>query len=139
MAGEDKAGVTSKTDDSKQVIDEGPHDRIFTIGEAAAFFDQTTTWLRWREGQGLFNRSDGTVPGSRLDQNKQGGGDRVYTLAEIEEMADGLLRWGALDSANHRRVMKRIRAHEAADKAFRAKIETRRVPKLPGRSTKVPA
>jgi hypothetical protein len=134
VAGEDKA-VTNDVDEQ---VEDPQEERIFTIGEAAAFFDQTTTWLRWREGQGLFDRSDGTVPGSRLHQNKQGGGDRVYELADIEEMADGLLRWGALDSANHRRVMKRIRASEAADKAFEAKIETRRVPKLPHRED-VPA
>lgn len=86
-------------------------DREFTIGQVAnLFFDRTTQWLRWMEREGRIADRKGETIGSRRPNSKLGGGDRVYSLADVEAIANTLEKAGYLDRVNRRKVEKRIEA-----------------------------
>jgi len=88
-------------------------ERLFSIGEAAKFFDKDTQWLRWRERDGKFTRIDGTsIAVDRKSSNKLGGGDRRYTLSDIREIAHSLRRHELLDNDELKRVLARVDAFE---------------------------
>ncbi len=58
-------------------------ERLFSIGQAAHFFDQSAQWLRWKERDKELVRSDGSViEAERKISNKMGGGDRRYTTSD---------------------------------------------------------
>lgn len=86
-------------------------EREFTIGQVAGlFFDRNTQWLRYMEKQGRITDRTGRSIGDRRPNAKLGGGDRVYTLKDVEEVADALQRQGYLDAVNRTRVRKRVEA-----------------------------
>lgn len=86
-------------------------EREFTIGQVAGlFFDRNTQWLRYMEKQGRITDKKGNAIGDRRPNAKLGGGDRVYTLKDVEEVADALQRQGYLDAVNRTRVRKRVEA-----------------------------
>lgn len=81
---------------------------------AEVFFDRSPDWLRWREKQGLLVRPDGTPIVTRTPvQHQRGGGDRRYTLEDIEQIAHSLMRAAVLDKTNVERVLARVQAQRA--------------------------
>lgn len=88
-----------------------PEDRLFSIGQAAWFFDQTTQWLRWRERQGKLKTSDGVpILPERKASNKMGGGDRRYTIGDVREIAHALRRAEIIDNDQLETVLARVEA-----------------------------
>ena len=59
--------------------------------------DQTTGWLRWRENEGHLKDEKGHAIGGRRANNKQGGGDRVFTLEDIRKIGKALHRKNVID------------------------------------------
>lgn len=82
----------------------------FSIGQVALFLDQTTGWLRWRENEGFLQDERGNLIGSRRANNKQGGGDRVYSLENVRQIAQALHRKGVLDDRGLEVVEQRVRS-----------------------------
>lgn len=88
-------------------------ERTFSISEAAGFFDKSPMWLRWRERQGVFTTSEGEpIVIARKPNEKQGGGDRRYTLDNLREIAKALRRGNVIDNRQLEVVLQRVDAFE---------------------------
>jgi hypothetical protein len=88
-------------------------EKYVSIGQAAWFFDVSTQWLRWRERQGSLRTEAGqSIEPRRKMGSKKGGGDRLYSLADIREIAHALRRNEVLDNEALKTVLARIDAFE---------------------------
>jgi hypothetical protein len=82
----------------------------FSIGlTAKVFFDQTTQWLRWRARDGHLSDEDGEI-GTRRENQKAGGGDRMYTLNDVERIARALRRDRLIDDEGMEVILQRVEA-----------------------------
>lgn len=89
-------------------------EELLSIGEASLFFDQTASWLRWREDAGVFKYKNGNPIEltRRANGRKMGGGDRRYTYQNIKDMADALHREEIFNQAQRDLVHQRVEAFE---------------------------
>ena len=89
-------------------------EELLSIGEASLFFDQTASWLRWREDAGVFKDKNGNPIEltRRANGRKMGGGDRRYTYQNIKDMADALHREEIFNQAQRDLVHQRVEAFE---------------------------
>jgi len=75
---------------------------------AMMFFDNTPKWLRYHEVR--FIDDEGNPLGRRADNNR--GGDRLYTLSDIREMAYILRRRGIISSWGLMHCLERLDSME---------------------------
>jgi hypothetical protein len=88
-------------------------EKLVSISQASWFFDVSTQWLRWRERQGILARESGEpILPLRKSGSKKGGGDRMYSLVDIREIAHALRRAEILDNENLKKVLSRVDAFE---------------------------
>lgn len=88
-------------------------EKLIPISQAAWFFDVSTQWLRWRERQGiLVNETGEKIEAKRKLGSKKGGGDRMYSLADIRGIAHALRRVHVIDNDNLRKILCRVDAFE---------------------------
>lgn len=88
-------------------------EKLISISQASWFFDVSTQWLRWRERQGILIRENlEPILPLRKSGSKKGGGDRMYSLVDIREIAHALRRAEILDNENLKKVLVRIDAFE---------------------------
>lgn len=79
-------------------------------GFAALFFDRSIAWLRVQENDGLLVREDGTkIVISRLNEGVTNS-PRVYSLDDVEEIADTLFRQRKMTRKHYDRVKNRVKA-----------------------------
>lgn len=70
-----------------------------SISEVSAFFfDQVPRWIRYQESRGHLEGIGG----------RTAGGDRVYTLQDVREMAHELRHFGTIDDEGFRNCIDRI-------------------------------
>jgi hypothetical protein len=79
----------------------------FKTGEVVKlFFNQTVAWFRHQEKKGLIAGEDGSLPWDVVENQR--GGDRSFTLDDIEVLAANLLRNGVLAPDSFKVVMSRV-------------------------------
>lgn len=102
----------NERDDTKVLATEELEGPVFLIGEAAKFFDRNVQWLRWREqDRSIWCHKDGSpIEIKRLGQRGKTGGYRYYTLQNLTDIADALLRNDKLTTRQYNIVLSRIKA-----------------------------
>lgn len=95
----------------KRVTANTKRDRGRNISFVADLFDKSVQWVRWCESEGKFRRPDNTyiIP-RRTQPANAAAGFRKYTLHDIREMNDSLLREGLIDRDEHEVFMQKLSA-----------------------------
>lgn len=86
-------------------------ERTFSIGEVAKIFEKSVPWLRWREKTPVFVDAEGRpIEVKRTSPRRARAGYRKYTLQNIQDLADSLLRSGKMSQEDYDKVKARVDA-----------------------------
>lgn len=84
----------------------------YSISQAARFFEKSIAWIRWKERIGTFKREDGTLiePARTTPRRSTTSAQRRYSLDDIREMAEALLRQGQISQETFDQIKAKIDA-----------------------------
>lgn len=79
-------------------------------GVAAMFFDRSLAWLRVQEREGRLVREDGSKIEVRRHTEGKSTSARVYTLDDLDDIADALFRQRKIPYMIYKSAKKRVQA-----------------------------